>query len=80
MSERGSRASDSDPIAHRIVREVARVEDIDATDVKPLHESVEAQALGDILNRSDSAVRVDFVHQGRRIIVERTNELEITVL
>ncbi|MXV61622.1 hypothetical protein GS429_05985 [Natronorubrum sp. JWXQ-INN-674] len=80
MTRRENQQTTADSVIYSIVEEISAVTDTPVEDVKPLHNSVDADALKRLVNRSHSEFRLEFPHNGLQVVVECTPDTEITVL
>ncbi|MFC6976847.1 HalOD1 output domain-containing protein [Halomicroarcula sp. GCM10025709] len=70
--------SDGEPATTAVVRTLARVRHCDVTDISPLYESVDTDALDRLISTADeAAVRVEFLIDGFEVTVVGDNTVEI---
>jgi hypothetical protein len=68
------------PIAETVIDAIAEVTDSSSTEIEPLYESIDPDALEDLFGRqSERRVprRVEFVHKGFAIVVFRSGRVVI---
>ncbi|GKZ12334.1 HalOD1 output domain-containing protein [Haladaptatus sp. T7] len=68
------------PIAETVIDAIAEVTDSSSTEIEPLYESIDPDALEDLFGRhSEKRVprRVEFIHKGFAVVVERNGRVTI---
>ncbi|WP_227373621.1 HalOD1 output domain-containing protein [Haladaptatus halobius] len=69
-----------EPMTETIIEAIAEAADADATQLEPLYESVDPDALDDLFDRHSSAsvpARVTFRHEGFEVVVEHDRRVEV---
>ncbi|WP_227354413.1 HalOD1 output domain-containing protein [Haladaptatus salinisoli] len=69
-----------EPMTETIVETIAEAADADPTQLEPLYESIDPDALDDLFDRRSDAnvpARVTFHHEGFEVVVERDGRVEV---
>lgn len=79
MGESKNGGAGQESIVYQIVEEIADEKDTTIDEVRPLYESVDADALRRLFSRPDQTLRIDFHHDGVQVIVQKDPELHVNV-
>ncbi|MFB1065010.1 HalOD1 output domain-containing protein [Natrinema sp. H-ect4] len=67
-------------IIYEIVEEIAEDNGTTECEIKPLHESVDADALEDLFERPELCIKVEFTHEGQKVVVEKNPEIQVNII
>ncbi|WP_458204795.1 HalOD1 output domain-containing protein [Haladaptatus sp. NG-SE-30] len=69
-----------EPVAETVIETISEVSGTDPTEIPPLYESIDPDALDDLFDRSSPEsvpIRVRFQHDGYEVVVEREGTVTV---
>ncbi len=79
MSDSEKTEINGDSIISDIVNKISNKSDTNIRNINPLHDSIDVDALINLIEKSSSTTHIEFTHNGMTIIIESQSEIEVTV-
>jgi hypothetical protein len=80
MSESKNWGAGQESVVYQIVEEIAEKKDTTVDEVKPLHGSIDTDALTSLFSRPDATLKIDFYHDGVKVVAQKDPELHVNVI